>query len=553
MPHVVHSIAGKKRKLPQSGAPESSKRKTGPGNLNEPAGDEISKEEILLLESQIVESRRNYNNIAILLSHCKNPSHGDESIAAAVALCRVFCRLIASGEMMRRKDMRDNEVTIIQWLKARCMEYTEHLYEMMKGDDQGTAIVLAMRLVKESGAQDENVWRTGSFYALLRTLVFNHETSIARDEFFDKYVKEYDDIRYYTLRGVEQLMRELGDETNSEVILDAVLNMLSVTENLPSSSEEIKDFFTEAPPPKHPLRSVTAHQKAAQNAWVTLMAQSLTMSQRKRILNQITSHVAPSLKQPELLMDFLTESFNSGGSSSLLALSGLYHLITVCNLDYPNFYSRLYSLLDGEMLHSKHRSRFFRLLNTFLSSTHLPAILVASFIKRLARLALTAPPSAIVAVIPFVYNMLQGHRQCTFMVHRERHPNFLVWQKLAANDRHPDQSAGLEDPFDMNEVDPTKTNALESSLWELDTLRSHYHPNVATLSGILAQQFTKKEYQLEDFLDHSYKTLIESELGKEVKKAPVVEWEIPKRIFTSDDGGMGQFGKLMKRVREDRS
>lgn len=37
--------------------------------------------------------------------------------------------------------------------------------------------------------------------------------------------------------------------------------------------------------------------------------------------------------------------------------------------DYPSFYTRLYAFLDRDLLHNKHRARFFRLAELFLSST----------------------------------------------------------------------------------------------------------------------------------------------------------------------------------------
>lgn len=36
--------------------------------------------------------------------------------------------------------------------------------------------------------------------------------------------------------------------------------------------------------------------------------------------------------------------------------------------DYPNFYQKLYALLDRHVMHVKYRARFFRLLDTFLAS-----------------------------------------------------------------------------------------------------------------------------------------------------------------------------------------
>jgi U3 small nucleolar RNA-associated protein 19 len=228
------------------------------------------------------------------------------------------------------------------------------------------------------------------------------------------------------------------------------------------------------------------------------MSMEIDKEQRKSILGLMTTLIAPWFTKPELLMDFLTDSYNAGGSTSLLALSGVFYLIQKRNLDYPSFYRKLYSLLDAGILHSKHRSRFFRLLDTFLASTHLPAVLVASFLKRLARLTLNASPSGIAPVIPWIYNLLKKHPTCTFMIHR-------VTRGAEAKKILEDQ--GLSDPFLMDEEDPMETHAIESSLWEIVMLQDHVHPNLATLAKIISEQFTKHAYNLEDFLDHSYSSV----------------------------------------------
>lgn len=107
------------------------------------------------------------------------------------------------------------------------------------------------------------------------------------------------------------------------------------------------------------------------------------------------------------------------------------------------------------------------------------------------------------------------------------------------------ESQGMTDPFLPDETDPTLTKAIESSLWEIETLQSHYHPNVAAIARVISEQFTKQSYNMEDFLDYSYQGMLMAELGTEEKpfrKAPVVEFQIPKRIFTDrllqeEDGG----------------
>lgn len=259
----------------------------------------------------------------------------------------------------------------------------------------------------------------------------------------------------------------------------------------------------------------------------------MTNAQKKALLKKLQSpDVLTSLRRPEILMDFFTDCLSLSPpdlSLAVPALSGLFQLIISRNLDYPHFYTRLYSLLDNDILHSKYRSKFLRHLDTFLSPTnHIPAATIASFIKRLSRLSLFAPPAAIIAIVPFIYNLLKDHPTCTFMLHRNPYPPYTKSK----------QNLGL-DPYDSEEQDPQKTNAIDSSLWELHTLQDHYNPTVAQICRIISEQFTKQQYNLEDFLDHGYATMLESELKKEPKKDPVVEWRIPRKIFereVPDDG-----------------
>lgn len=87
------------------------------------------------------------------------------------------------------------------------------------------------------------------------------------------------------------------------------------------------------------------------------------------------------------LTDWLGSLIDGGGANAMLAMNGLYVLMTQYNLyvfpfcavslwitcsdgksDYPNFYQKLYALLDRHVMHVKYRARFFRLLDTFLAS-----------------------------------------------------------------------------------------------------------------------------------------------------------------------------------------
>ena len=50
----------------------------------------------------------------------------------------------------------------------------------------------------------------------------------------------------------------------------------------------------------------------------------------------------PQLVRPLMLTDFLIDSYNVGGSISLLALNGVFHLMDKYNLEYPDFYQVSY-------------------------------------------------------------------------------------------------------------------------------------------------------------------------------------------------------------------
>lgn len=527
---------------PPNKRPRSESKSSSPG-LDDGSeldgdGDDDAQAQILLLETAILESKRHYNNITTLLDIARDQDEDeDRALFATVALCRVFIRLLAGGSVLMRNNLPDKDVILVHWLRDRVAEYHEVLLSFLASDDHAlTALTLSMRLLKAHGQYPYRETDEYSFpKVLLRDVVVvlcRPGVDQVRREFVEKFVDEYDDIRLYTFKAIQDRLAEHDAESMSGsehgAAFEAVFELLSSIEGVPQSREELADFYVDPPKKQkgHELFSVSKHKKAAQDAWLALMGRDMTRDQRKRLLDIMSRIIAPWFTKPELLMDFLTDCYDSGGSMSLLALSGVFYLIQERNLDYPAFYTKLYSLLDADILHSKYRSRFFRLLDIFVASSHLPAALVASFIKRLARLSLNAPPSAVVTIIPWMYNLFKKHPTTTFMMHRV--PRTEEEKKRLANE-------GIDDPFDPDMQDPMETRAIDSCIWEIAQLQSHYHPNVATIAKIVSEQFTKQIYNMEDFLDHSYASLLEAEMGKNIRKAPVVEFQIPKRILLPQD------------------
>ncbi|GFN20081.1 hypothetical protein AtubIFM55763_010921 [Aspergillus tubingensis] len=526
------AVTSKKRKNVKSSAVPSSKRRAV-AEIESP--NAIA--DIQQLEDQISESRKYYNNIATLISMLNVDGSSKPNMAVAVALCRVFSRLIAGGNLTETSRAAENEKIIVAWLKERCREYQKLLLSIIRECDsssQISALTLCLCLINERATHlpgdNTQEWTSGLFKGVFEAVVEAQNGQAVLSEFIEK-AKEFEDVRYYTFMQ----LAEYADTEQPSEILDVLISILSACDSVPGPEHQFESFYTESSKQNKKVLSVNSHKKRAQDAWLAILRNNLSQSQRKTLLRIMVHNIEPWFNRPELLMDFLTDSYNVGGATSLLALSGLFYLIQEKNLDYPQFYQKLYSLLDADLLHSKHRSRFFRLMNTFLASTHLPAALIASFLKRLSRLSLNAPPTAIVAIVPFMYNLLKEHPTCAFMMHRNIRDEGLKAQI---------EAEGMDDPFDPTEPDPTRTNAIESSLWEIETLQSHYHPNVAAIANIISEQFTKQFYNLEDFLDYTYQGMLQGELGTEdkpFKRTPVVEYQIPRRIFTDrlleEDGG----------------
>lgn len=547
MPAAVGGRKASKRKRPDTNEPPKKRARShsSSSDRSQAEGDgdnDDHKSKILLLETSILESKRNYNNITTLLHVARDQDKDEDgALLATVALCRVFIRLLAAGSLLRKNNSAEKDVILVHWLRDRLAEYNEVLLSFLTSDDHAlTALTLSMRLLKAHG---QYPYREGDDHSFPKVLLRDIVAALCRPgadpvrrEFVEKFVDEYDDIRLYTFKAIQDKLAEQSSRSGStsgsasEVSFEAVFELLSSIEGVPQSRDELVDFYIEPPRKQkgHELFSVSKHKKAAQDAWLALMGRDMTTDQRKRLLDIMSEIIAPWFTKPELLMDFLTDCYNSGGSMSLLALSGVFYLIQERNLDYPAFYTKLYSLLDPDILHSKHRSRFFRLLDIFLASSHLPAAIVASFIKRLARLSLNAPPSAIVTIIPWMYNLFKKHPTTTFMMHRV---------PRAEEEKEKLATEGMNDPFDPDVQDPMETRAIDSCIWEVVQLQAHYHPNVATIAKIVSEQFTKQFYNMEDFLDHSYASLLEAEMGKNIRKAPVVEYQIPKKIFLAHDRG----------------
>ena len=305
-----------------------------------------------------------------------------------------------------------------------------------------------------------------------------------------------------------------------------------------------------------------SRRRAFAAAWLSLLGCALPPDLLRKALVRAQQRVLPALPDPGRLADFYSGALDAGGLEGMLALQGLFVLVTRHGLEYPRFYPRLYGLLAGSGLASlppARRARFLRLADAFLASPAVPAYSAAAFAKRFARLALrAADPGMALACLAFVHNLVRRHPSCMVLLHRPLAEGAGAGDKDGAGEREEEeeargggsgggarkkrrrdggsnggpggkggssQRAPRWDVYDEAADDPADSRAVDSSLWEAAALRRHRCPHVAALAHKVAGKDLSDrkgtaEMDVAGLLDASAGTLAEEDFGRRLKAAP---------------------------------
>lgn len=241
--------------------------------------------------------------------------------------------------------------------------------------------------------------------------------------------------------------------------------------------------------------------------WMKLLAMPMSRVLRRRILVLLSSQVLPRLAQPLCVTDFLMNSYEQGGIDSILALHGVFLLMHKHNLEYPDFYSKLYSLLVPNAVRTAHTARFFRLVDLFLTSSYLPLSLVAAFVKRLSRLSLTAPTPLVRPLVVLICNLLV------------RHPGL---RRMCDDPRGSVQLPSSGDPYNYDAKEELeRCGAMESCLWEVASLKQHVWPQAARSASFVGRGRVELVRSVDELWDSDYPDLINKELSRELNDIPL--------------------------------
>lgn len=170
--------------------------------------EEDPKADILLMEQGILESKKNYNNIPVLLQMVEGAGEeeSEASLLAAIALCRVFVRLMAQGALVPRRGT-EKDAVVVGWLKDQLSAYKAMLLRLLGTEDfSGTALTLCMRVLQAEGEymyeKEEYTFPT-MLHQSITTALLEAEDDGVRQAYMEEYAEKYDDIRYYTFKSIK--------------------------------------------------------------------------------------------------------------------------------------------------------------------------------------------------------------------------------------------------------------------------------------------------------------------------------------------------------------
>jgi len=480
----------------------------------------------------VLESRKNANIILDIMGHLELTEPGYSASAAIQGLKRIFTTAIEKHEIIDREETEDTstEDKFRIWMSSRFQEVVKKLCTLLhhqKVSVSTLALATIMSFLNTSWEfRDKSEVEMADWsqsereilnYVILSVCSNKHQAKsvITRFQEFLLYI----DVKYFFLKQLSKILSVAvkGDKVNA-LFLENVLSSLEVVgmENVENMSNTLlcKNQTTGESTFKLEMAELKKHFG---NCWIQILKCKINLDQYKRVLTILHDKVLPFLPRPLLLTDFLLSSYNVGGSISLLALSGVFTLISKHNLEYPDFYTKLYQLFTPEILHVKYKARFFHLADIFLTSTHLPAYLVAAFVKRLARLCLSAPSTSIPMAVRFIHNLIFRHSGLVKMID------------------NPDTEAS-EDPYDDKETDPAKCGAINSSLWEIQSLQSHVLPQVSSVAKDLIEKGVREtELDVSALLETTWQEMLEIETKKKIFANVPINWEAPDGVKMHKD------------------
>ncbi|KAJ8915164.1 hypothetical protein NQ315_000416, partial [Exocentrus adspersus] len=484
--------------------------------------------QLRLKAQEFLSSKQNTDYLVQIVNHLEGGV--EDRISSLLALEMVFTALLKDRDMVievvpLKPVERTPENRYKEWLRnayeecygkvLQCLEDASYKIQVQGLSTAMNILSHEGRFPLETKGSLDNYVPLHKFKSLLMKLLSNKQNN---QQLITKYTEYllFDDILFFTWKMLPSLTAKSNPNDVYIINYLLLLEKLQIEKNGETKilcGTEDNVFFT---------FDETVTIKSLNKIWHCIMLWEHTPQTHKQLLIVLLEKVLPHLEKPLLLTDFLMDSLDGGGAVSLLALQGIFTMIQVHNLNYPNIFQKLYSMFEPEIFHTKHKARLFHLSDLFLSSTHLPEGLVAAFAKRLARLALIAPSEDIIIICKFIGNLIL------------RHPGL----KCLLNNSN--CATANVDPYIMEERDPLRSCALSSSLWELETLQYHVLPSVANTAKFINDPLPSVEWDLSPVLNTTGDDIFDREV-KKFSKLIVLQFEKPNGASLGKSERLAQY------------
>ncbi|XP_031390982.1 nucleolar complex protein 4 homolog isoform X2 [Punica granatum] len=568
-----------------------------PAPIRSGDGKKYKLKDLKALGHQLLSSRAHINNLPLLLTFVTPSSPPQHVLESVLSLQSFFTPFIpdlppppSASSSLKGETQKDPELIYRTWLRSKFDEFVRSLIDIVASSEAEDTL---KEIVFDTIMEFVKLGKGGSFqsaiyHRLIHSIVnMPADIDLLLELLSSKYFK-YIDICYFTYISLEKLIQKLepkvstgnigdGDgrhpRASSEHSIHRVHRIMShipplgckdnISDSEMWSGSELnaKETSGLSKADGKQLKSeknanVLSAAKIAKKirlkftkAWLSFLRLPLPLDVYKEVLVNLHQAVIPYLSNPIMLCDFLTRSYDIGGVVSVLALSSLFILMTQHGLEYPNFYEKLYALLQPSIFMAKHRAKFLELLDSCLKSHLLPAYLAAAFAKKLSRMALSVPPSGALMIIALIHNLLRRHPSINCLVHKQEDGDTAANEQAKVEKDIPgsekDDSSDVSkklgfDHFRDEEVNPIKANAMRSSLWEIDSLRHHYCPPVSrfvlSLENDLTVRAKTTEINVKDFSSGSYATIFGDEMRRRVKQVPLAFYKAtPSSLFSESD------------------
>lgn len=331
------------------------------------------------------------DHVDTLYSHCQNVSTDPvTAYKCFVALGRVFLRLFDRSEIIGGCDVsrpipdQESMGKIREWLLKYLYKYRVVTSRLLcEGNNSFKAAAAESVLIllkidsKLTGSYDDKF-----FSDLIKTIIAapREEFEGSRDALCAK-MDQYADLRTLFYVSIRSILAEHRGEPGEVIItfpsntrpsahhtlkgvllnLYELLASLGPPENKPSTGIRARMYTHGGYSAKNEIRSFT-------QVWLQLLITPLPDDIVKNILLSLHKKILSHVNSPVSFMDFIIASYEKGGVFGVLALSSLHKMIIEYNIEYPNYYTKLYAILDYEVMHLKYRSRFVRLLYSSLKT-----------------------------------------------------------------------------------------------------------------------------------------------------------------------------------------